>query len=832
MKKILLRLSICTLVPTFMQVFAANKFSVATGNWSSTSTWSTTSGGASGATVPGNGDVVVIEGGFTVTLNASTASTLASLTISSGSTFSTTSTFTVNATTITINGLYLNGSTGTITGTMTVGATGTYQHNINGGAIPTATWDVNSTCIVTGITTTMLTTTVQKFGNFIWNCPNQAFTSATALVDTLKVHNLTVISTGTNTTTGQFRVQNSPITVNGDLNINGGIMWVAGQATKTINVAGNLNIAGGELNVVTAANAGIINVTGNVNITSGILKLDSGSTTGTLNVKGNVGINGGTLDLASSSGVGTVSDSGDFSHTGGTITETGSTTTSGIKFVKAGIQTYTSGGTVSNNVNFTVNSGSTLQMADASTVITGAGTFTLASGATLGITSSAGITTTGATGNIQVTGTRTFTTGANYIYNGTVAQATGNGLTQNIPVNVTINNPGNTVTLSTTGTISGNLTISAGTFDLGSNTINRSASGGTLTVSNGATLKIGGTNTFPSNYTTRTLGASSTVEYSGTAQTVLNTTSYGNLTLSGSGVKTTTGITVNGVLTMASTATASAAPTYGASASLQYTGTVPQTTGPEFLSMMSNPVTINNSTTVILNEPKTINNTTLTLQAGSLDNSTYALSLSGTGSIVNAGGSLVTPLPVEMTSFTAVAEKMSAQLKWSTATEVNNYGFEIERRAIAGNAWAKVGFVAGNGTSNAKHNYTYTDNNLSAGTYAYRLKQLDNDGAFKYSASTEVAITGLPKELKLYGNYPNPFNPSTKVQFTVPENGNVRLLVYNVIGQEVATLFEGAAETGKLYTANFDASRMASGLYFSVLEFGNQRITHKMLMAK
>jgi len=190
------------------------------------------------------------------------------------------------------------------------------------------------------------------------------------------------------------------------------------------------------------------------------------------------------------------------------------------------------------------------------------------------------------------------------------------------------------------------------------------------------------------------------------------------------------------------------------------------------------------------------------------------------------------PLPVEMISFTAVAQKTSAQLKWSTATEVNNYGFEIERRTIASSVWAKVGFIAGNGTSNVAHNYTYADNNLSAGRYVYRLKQIDNDGVYKYSASTEVMIAGLPKELKLYCNYPNPFNPSTKVQFTIPENGNVRLRVYNVIGREVATLFDGAAEAGNVYTANFDGSRMASGLYLSVLEYGNQRITHKMMMTK
>jgi len=189
-------------------------------------------------------------------------------------------------------------------------------------------------------------------------------------------------------------------------------------------------------------------------------------------------------------------------------------------------------------------------------------------------------------------------------------------------------------------------------------------------------------------------------------------------------------------------------------------------------------------------------------------------------------------LPVEITSLTAVAQNVNAQLKWSTATEVNNFGFDIERRAVASDAWSKVGFVAGAGNSNVAHHYSYADNNLSAGKYAYRIKQIDNSGAFTYTASTEVTIVGMPKELKLYGNYPNPFNPSTKLQFTVAENGKVRLSVYNVLGQEVATLFNGEAEAGNLYTANFDASRMATGIYFSVLEYGNQRITHKMLMTK
>ena len=190
------------------------------------------------------------------------------------------------------------------------------------------------------------------------------------------------------------------------------------------------------------------------------------------------------------------------------------------------------------------------------------------------------------------------------------------------------------------------------------------------------------------------------------------------------------------------------------------------------------------------------------------------------------------PVPVEMTSFTASAEGLNAKLSWRTATEINNYGFEIERRAIPDGGWCKIGFVAGSGTSNKPVEYTYTDNNLSIGRYTYRIKQIDNDGAFKYTLGAEVEIGGVPKEFKLIPNYPNPFNPTTMIQFTVPENGHVRLRIYNVIGQEVANLFDGPAEAGNLNKVEFDASSMSSGLYFSVLEFGNQRLARKMMLMK
>jgi len=193
-------------------------------------------------------------------------------------------------------------------------------------------------------------------------------------------------------------------------------------------------------------------------------------------------------------------------------------------------------------------------------------------------------------------------------------------------------------------------------------------------------------------------------------------------------------------------------------------------------------------------------------------------------------------LPVELTSFTATAENGAAALEWKTATEVNNAGFEVQRQAVNSNqrsaaSWGKIGFVEGNGTSNAPHTYSYADNVGGAATYSYRLKQIDHDGAFTYSVSAQVSI-GVPKVLALDQNFPNPFNPSTNIQFTVPADGRAVLKVFNVLGQETATLFDGIAKAGEYHQTTFDASRLASGIYFSRLEFDGRMQLKKMLLLK
>jgi hypothetical protein len=191
------------------------------------------------------------------------------------------------------------------------------------------------------------------------------------------------------------------------------------------------------------------------------------------------------------------------------------------------------------------------------------------------------------------------------------------------------------------------------------------------------------------------------------------------------------------------------------------------------------------------------------------------------------------PLPVELTSFTATAKGRGVELVWNTATEVNNYGFEIEKGRMKDELgsmnWEKIGFVEGHGTTNAPKSYTFVDGSAS-GTVAYRLKQIDRDGSFEYSNQVEITIAA-PKEFALMQNHPNPFNPATAISYTLPVAGHVTLKIYNLIGKEVATLVNGVQDAG-VKVAQFNASQLPSGIYFYTLRTQNFSATRKMMLLK
>jgi predicted outer membrane repeat protein len=220
-------------------------------------------------------------------------------------------------------------------------------------------------------------------------------------------------------------------------------------------------------------------------------------------------------------------------------------------------------------------------------------------------------------------------------------------------------------------------------------------------------------------------------------------------------------------------------------------------------------------------------------------------------------GSNNNTLPAQMSSFTATANRLNAELKWRTETEVDNYGFEIERRFIGSSgdrdngasaqrgdeeinqltthqltSWSRIGFVKGSGTSTSPKEYSYPDRRLPSGRYAYRIKQIDNSGAFRYTEAVEVEVGLAPRVFTLSQNYPNPFNPTTTIEFTLPEDGRVKMRVYNMLGEEVTTLVDEERKAGVYQQALFDASRLATGVYFSRIEFNGKQLIKKMMLLK
>ena len=184
-------------------------------------------------------------------------------------------------------------------------------------------------------------------------------------------------------------------------------------------------------------------------------------------------------------------------------------------------------------------------------------------------------------------------------------------------------------------------------------------------------------------------------------------------------------------------------------------------------------------------------------------------------------------LPVELTSFSAKVVGDKINLSWSTATEKNNSGFEIQRSAD-NKQFVSVGFVKGYGTTAERQSYSFVDNNMGTKLY-YRLKQIDFDGSFAYSNVVEVSA--VPQTFELSQNYPNPFNPTTKIKYSVPEKSYISLKAYNLLGEEVATLFEGYKQAGN-YEVTFNGSGLSSGVYFYQLKAENFVKIKKLVLLK
>ena len=404
--------------------------SITSGNWNATSTWQKYNGSSwiAAVAVPSNTDAAItIQSGHTVTVTANT--TVDQVVVSSGGTLSINSGVTLtlangSGNDLDVVGVFKNAGTLTISASAVVNiqAAGRYQHNFTttAGTIPTATWASGSTCEIIGYTTnTSAPAGLQSFSNFIWNCPSQS----------------------------------------GQINLNGGLTTVNSNLTIT-----STGSASGKLYLANATST--LNVGGSFTQTGGYFSLSgSSSSTSTMTVTGTYTQSGGTFSVVDGSGAnGVVNIMSNYSHTGGTLTVGGnSSTNASFNFKKAGTQTFTaSSNTVTGNVDYTVFSGSILSLG---TNIVSGRNFTVNSGGGLMIGSLGGISASGATGNIQVSTTRTFNTGADYTYNGASSQVLGSGLPATVR-NLTINDGAN-LTLGQSTTVSGTLTLTSGKITTG-----------------------------------------------------------------------------------------------------------------------------------------------------------------------------------------------------------------------------------------------------------------------------------------------------------------------------------------------------------------------------
>jgi photosystem II stability/assembly factor-like uncharacterized protein len=191
-----------------------------------------------------------------------------------------------------------------------------------------------------------------------------------------------------------------------------------------------------------------------------------------------------------------------------------------------------------------------------------------------------------------------------------------------------------------------------------------------------------------------------------------------------------------------------------------------------------------------------------------------------------------TYVPVELVVFTGHRQNKKIILEWQTATELNNYGFEIQR-LIVNSQWEKIGFVPGRGTTTKESHYIFSDQNDQYGEIKYRLKQIDYNGSYNYSKIIVVSTLHIPADFKLFQNHPNPFNSSTLIIFQIPEDKFIKLKVYDILGNEVITLVNGQTQAGR-YEIQFKTNdlQLTSGVYFYNVSGGEYNETKKLLLLK
>jgi hypothetical protein len=711
------------------------------------------------------------------------------------------------------------GNVTTTSGAWIVEDGGSYRHNHNGGTLPSATWSVNSNCEITGVTTAAPSNFNQSFGNVSWSSASQI-----ANVNLTK----TLISVA-----GDFRMTSTGT---------GSLKFCSEGNNSTIAVSGNYYHDGGKV-ILTESGTMIFNVTGNFNITEGELLFTDGTSPSTgdglpiVTISGNLLMSGGTIDISQSTstvagtGIGTLNLKGNVSITGGNVKATSAGSGYGcIVFNKAGSQNYTGQIPFGNKIDFIVKTGATLNLAQ--NIISGGRNFTVNSGGALMIGDKNGISVTEATGNIQTSGNRNFSPAATYIYNGTLAQVTGNGLPVSVS-NLTINNASG-LSLTKSVTIYNTLTLSNGSI----NTLNDTLALGDDNSRCGTLIR---TNALITGWFKRWIGTNESLSY------VFPVGYNGNY---------------RGVII-----TYDIPPDEGGYLTVHYTASNPGRLGLPFSDsgvMISDIGTegywnvaaeswMNSGTCsfhIVANGFANVPDYAgLHLLRRTVETSPWTVSgthVAGTGSNTNIevhrttiggnasgqyaiGGRKVSNSPIQFVRFDAEKDGETVDLTWVTVNEMNSDYFSVERSSN-GITFMPLRTVGAAGNSITLLNYKTKDDKPLAGANHYRLKLTDFNGQTSYSEIRTVTFKKFNVDdlLQVESLSPNPFIDNFTLQYstTIPCIVNLRIMstAGAIVKQEKLT-----AEAGLNIYSFTDPDVLIAGVYYVSLQIGNRVIAKKVV---
>jgi hypothetical protein len=603
------------------------------------------------------------------------------------------------------------------------------------------------------------------------------------------------------------------------------VIWDCPNQTGNYNLGWNENTIGGNITITntgvgrwqlcapTSGNSATVDILGSIIQTGGNFSSNgtgNANTTIVINLYGDVTVTGGNFSVSRGSQGNTGTTTWNLYGTNFSLSDatTQNSNSAGAKFVFTGTNpqtlTFTNVTFGSGGCPVEVATGSTLNVGTSQ--FGGSGIFTLNAGATLGCGNEGGLDST-----LQNTGTTSLSTSANFIFNGTAAQIAGSLLPATVNDLTVDNNAG--VTLNANVQVDGNLNVMDGDLNLNGNIITLGTSA-TLNETSGNTV----TGTSGKIMITRDLNAPLGINVGGLGAMVTSSADLGS-TLVERYHSAGTGLGNEGILRQFNIVP-------GNNSGLDATF--------RFYYDESELNNIPEANLTMFKSPNGVNNTWNGV-GGTVNTTDNYVELSGIGDFSYwTLGDVNNPIPVELTSFSASTDEKFVALNWVTASEINNYGWDIERRIKNDennfSDWIKAGFVKGSGNTIESVSYTFSDKNITSGVFQYRLKQIDFDGTFTYSNIAEVEING-PTEFALFQNYPNPFNPETVIRFEVPVTAFVNLTVYNAIGEKVATLINQQMERG-VYLWNFNAGDYPSGIYIYRLNTGDQIFTKKMVLIK